>query len=235
MSLRIPFGKRSLDGRLVDPSSVSSGLACACVCPQCGEQLVARHARTTNRASHFAHSSGGACAGAFETALHKAAKQIVSEAFQVGLNFGQTGMRYAISFDEAHVERAFADFVPDVLTRHESGHQMAFEILVTHAIDTEKEGKIRRARLTCFELDLSMVRRLITYEELRTGICEGRYPCRLIHDDFLGIQARLETELALFRPQKYRALVKRRQEEEAKRAIAQQKQQEWKQKMPWLD
>jgi hypothetical protein len=234
MPLRIPFAERRSDGRYVDAGSVPSGLACDCVCPECGDGLIARHARKSKRASHFAHSSEIACEKAFETALHKTAKQILADEFEIALNFGQSGLRHAIAWEESHIEKAVRDFKPDVLTRHSSGNQIAFEILVTHEVDLVKQEKIRQAKLTCFEIDLSKVRRLITYENLRRGICEGKYHCRIVHDEFLDFAERLEAELAFLRPQKYRALVKRRQKEKERQAAAQKKQHEWRQKMPWL-
>lgn len=175
------------------------------------------------------------CEGAFETALHKTAKQVVADEFEINLNFGDVGLRYAVAWEESHVERPVHDFIPDVLTRHASGNHMAFEIRVTHEVDQPKREKIARAKLTCFEIDLSKVHRLISYEDLRRGIYEGKYACRLVHDEFLNFAARLETELALLRPQKYRALLKRRQDEEARRTAAEQKQQEWRRRMPWLE
>jgi hypothetical protein len=171
MPLRIPFGKRLSDGRMVDPGSVPSGRACNCVCPECGDALIVRHAQKSKRASNFAHSSGIVCNGAFETALHKTAKQIIGDVFELNLNFGGVGLRYGFTWEESHVEKPLPGFTPDVLTRLDSGEQVAFEILVTHEVDAEKREKIRRAKITCFELDLSKVRRLISYDELQRSIC----------------------------------------------------------------
>ena len=42
-------------GRMVYIDDVPNGLACNCICPNCKEQLLARHGM--ERAHHFAHHS----------------------------------------------------------------------------------------------------------------------------------------------------------------------------------
>ncbi len=79
----IPFGLK--DGRLVDITTVERGLKCGCVCPSCGQRLVARLGDDTT--PHFAHDKNAAdqginterCALSFFVALRLMIKQIVSE------------------------------------------------------------------------------------------------------------------------------------------------------------
>lgn len=68
-------------GNMVDIADVPSGLACGCICASCGESLVARKGEV--KQWHFAHKSGSECAGAIETALHRAAKQILLQHPQI--------------------------------------------------------------------------------------------------------------------------------------------------------
>lgn len=65
------------DGRVRSVEEVSRGLACDCVCPACLVPVVTRQGDV--RQWHFAHEPGVDCPRAAETALHKAAKQLVIE------------------------------------------------------------------------------------------------------------------------------------------------------------
>ena len=72
--LRVPFGLQG--GRLYEPLQVPNGQACDCVCPGCHRPLIARQNAKT---PHFAHAPGEDCAHALETAVHLAAKQIITD------------------------------------------------------------------------------------------------------------------------------------------------------------
>lgn len=62
------------DGKYVNIRDVERGLKCGCVCPVCGEPLVARKG---NILSHtFAHTSDSKCAN-FESSLHWSIKESV--------------------------------------------------------------------------------------------------------------------------------------------------------------
>jgi len=62
-------------GRLVSADEAQRGLACGCKCQICGDALLAKQGNV--RAWHFAHQSNADCAGAAETLLHLAAKQVI--------------------------------------------------------------------------------------------------------------------------------------------------------------
>jgi hypothetical protein len=66
------------NGRVRAVEEVARGLACDCVCPTCGEAVVAKQGEI--RGWHFAHVSGAECVGAAESALHQAAKQTLVDA-----------------------------------------------------------------------------------------------------------------------------------------------------------
>lgn len=73
-------------GRLVHIDGVPSGLACNCVCPGCGRQMVAK--KGSVQAHHFAHyaqQDGRTCMSAGETALHKLAKRVLNDRLQIAL------------------------------------------------------------------------------------------------------------------------------------------------------
>lgn len=72
----LTFAKHS-SGRIIDIKNADNGLACDCICPCCNDYLVARQGE--KRDWSFAHASGTECAGAIQTALHKAAIQILTD------------------------------------------------------------------------------------------------------------------------------------------------------------
>ena len=74
-SFRVPFGLK--DGKIVPPSpALEGGLACGCVCPGCGTQLIIRQGK---KRRHFAHYLRAPNADCVETAIHAAAIQILTE------------------------------------------------------------------------------------------------------------------------------------------------------------
>ncbi|MBR6529826.1 MAG: topoisomerase DNA-binding C4 zinc finger domain-containing protein [Clostridia bacterium] len=162
------------DGKPISVSSVENGLKCGCVCPSCGETLVAR--KGTKRMHHFAHHSGGSCEYGYETSLHLAAKEILASAKKmmipsVILEF--TSYKHSeviseakeIAIDRVELEQNFGGLIPDVVV-YAGGKRMFVEIFVTHQIDEEKLERIRDANISTLEINLSKKRDVITAEEL---------------------------------------------------------------------
>lgn len=75
-----------IDGVLWDIEDVPNGNACGCICPACGEPLMAKNQGTV-RMHHFAHQSGTECEYAYESMLHILAKDKIREAFLNGESF----------------------------------------------------------------------------------------------------------------------------------------------------
>lgn len=67
-------------GEIVSIKDVPHGLNCNCFCPACKEPLIAKN-QGTSRISHFAHKSGSECKNAYESMLHKLAKEKIRESF----------------------------------------------------------------------------------------------------------------------------------------------------------
>lgn len=66
------------DGRAVEITEVSSGEACECTCPKCGEKVVVKISERLGR--HFAHAGNSTkCSGRCERAVYLAAKRIIAE------------------------------------------------------------------------------------------------------------------------------------------------------------
>lgn len=92
--LKLAYGLR--EERLLHITEVANGLACGCTCPGCGARLVARN-QGTRKVAHFAHYQAPECAHGLQTALHLAAKDIISRHRQFALP-GATG---TFAFTEA--------------------------------------------------------------------------------------------------------------------------------------
>lgn len=163
------------DGNIVSIADVPSGKECGCVCPACGDELIARKGQ--KRMHHFAHRSNEDCEYGYESSLHLAAKDILSRAKKmvippVYVEFPQSGKskeliskEREISIDDVKLENRFDDIIPDIVV--DSGDEHFFiEIYVTHPIDDEKLKKLKEKKISTIEIDLSKEKRDISVEEL---------------------------------------------------------------------
>ena len=163
------------DGDIVSIDDVSSGKECGCVCPACGDELIAR--KGEKRMHHFAHRSNEDCEYGYESSLHLAAKAILSRAKKmvippVYVEFPQSGKpkellypEKKIDIDYVKLENRFDDIIPDIVV--DSGDEHFFiEIYVTHPIDDEKLKKLKEKKISTIEIDLSKEKRDISVEEL---------------------------------------------------------------------
>ena len=153
------------NGELVGVDDVESGLKCECVCPACGERLVAK--KGTKMMHHFSHYSGHNCEHGYETSLHLAAKEILQRAKRimlpaVYLNDKNRSEDWLISkpkeiiIDHVDVEFRTNDIIPDIVV-HSKNKQLFIEIFVTHRIDEQKLNKIKKASVSTIEIDLSKI------------------------------------------------------------------------------
>ena len=163
------------DGNIVSIDDVPSGKECGCVCPACGDELIAR--KGEKRMHHFAHRSNEDCEYGYESSLHLAAKDILSRSEKmvippVYVEFPQSGkpkelisMEREISIDDVELEKRFDDIIPDIVVY--SGDKYFFiEIYVTHPIDDEKLKKLKEKNISTIEIDLSKIKRDISVVEL---------------------------------------------------------------------
>jgi len=67
-----------LSGEMRHVSEVKNGKGCACVCSECEQPLIANQGKI--KTHYFSHQADTNCSG--ESALHRAAKQILEEAAQ---------------------------------------------------------------------------------------------------------------------------------------------------------
>ena len=132
---------------------------------------------------HFAHAADSDCATGLETALHLAAKSILETKRAIVLPSVEakfTGTKGTIllasekayEIEKVELERRVHTVVPDVLA-YIRGRAVAIEIRVTHAVDDEKESKVRALGLSTVEVDLSRAPRTFSLEELEPLVVGG--------------------------------------------------------------
>lgn len=171
------------------------GLKCNCVCPGCGDPLVAR-IRGTKREKHFAHHNGSDCGKGYETAIHRMAKEVIEEGVKIKLppvvsEFGDKGyfvindvilfqaslseQGFTIIPDEGktRIEEDYGTVRPDVVIET-SGNPLFIEIFVTHAVDEIKLQQIIELGISCIEIDFSYYKdSILEKEDLRKAL-EGK-------------------------------------------------------------
>lgn len=171
-----------MDGMVISIEQVERGAKCGCICPSCGEPLVAKKGEKVMH--HFAHQSGYECEYAYETALHLLAKEILNETKKfripkVMLHFESYKQPELISdaieieVESVDLEQRYDNVVPDVVIESK-GHKLFVEIYVTHVVDSEKLKKIKKMGISTIEIDLSECDRLISKNELTDILLSDR-------------------------------------------------------------
>lgn len=196
------------NGRMVAVKDVPSGLACGCRCPECSRRLVAKKGDV--RAFHFAHEGDGSCQGAYESMVHRLAKDIIAD--DHGLTIPKVEARYKTETRTAFEEQWFpVDDVrlevwrdgirPDIVVnrmcpRQGEKRELAVEIYVTHRVDDEKLAAIRARGLATIEIDLSDIPRDIERCHLEPLVRQSASRCWLFNpkQDEYNEALRLEVE-----------------------------------------
>jgi hypothetical protein len=186
MSVRkIPFGLR--DGRLLQPDEVSRGLACNCVCPGCGSRLVAHHGE--KKVKHFVHHVAADCIQGYESAIHKAAKQVLLQSKEilvpaihaseflfdrgssVKVRESQSIAERFIPIEDVEVEKDMGSVVPDLVLSG-LGKKLFIEIACTHFVDEIKRSKLKELGVATLEIDLSGLSEVPSMSELARLVVE---------------------------------------------------------------
>jgi hypothetical protein len=190
------LGYACKEGMLVHISEVDTGLACGCICPNCGERLIARKGEMNEH--HFAHDHNSYCIGAYESALHLLAKEVVSQGrelfmpeleIQVSL-VGVDGIElyrensqsaYILQYEKVEVEQTVDSYRPDltlileqtiITDRIYYGMESCIdvEVKVTHGVDEEKLAKVATVNRPMIEIDVSEANTLADRQELEHWI-----------------------------------------------------------------
>lgn len=214
------------DGHVVHVSDAKRGLECDCTCPVCGDRLIAKQGK--ERKWHFAHESGGECAAAPETALHRLAKDIFLEAKsmlvpELKAQFHSTIYtvvpRHCGRISNVAAESGHGDVRPDIDLILD-GYPCFVEVFVTHAVDGEKLAKLKKFDAAVLEVDLSGVPRNIPRSVLQRMLLDSvKFSRWLYHpkrEAFIREKQRERDEAARRREE----AMQRRKAEERQREIA---------------
>lgn len=184
--MKIPFGLRISDSRMVDPTEVPNGDRCGCICPGCDASLNARQGDVNEW--HFAHAKGADCANAVESALHRMAKQLIMERQQVYVPprvmerkadgpYDEEDHIYRwretltaevqamglVNLSDCEEERKVDDRRPDILARI-GDTPIAIEVALTHFCDIDKLEWIKARNLTTLEIDIGLPPEITLHE-----------------------------------------------------------------------
>ena len=163
------------DGEIVSIDDVESGLSCNCICPACGEPLVAKKGK--DMMHHFAHYSGHSCEYGYESSLHLAAKDILSKVDKIVvpdlyLEIPKSDKPRQLIFkskvikiDKVEMEKQEGSIVPDIVV-YSGKNKLFIEIFVSHKVNDEKLVKIKEENISTIEIDLSKRENDIDYKEL---------------------------------------------------------------------
>lgn len=158
---KLTYGLYPSTKRLIHIEDAENGLACGCVCPECGDKLEAVN-NGLKRAHHFRHSNGADCPNARMTALHMLAQQVLMEekcvklpAYKAQYYQHKAEKKY---FDTVELETRFqtSNYLlrPDCIGHNEES-SIWVEIFVTHLVNEEKRKVIKENDITCIEFDFS--------------------------------------------------------------------------------
>jgi hypothetical protein len=121
MSVKLYFA-RALDGALVDVTQLERGLACDCRCLHCDDPLMAKQG--PEMAWHFAHATPMADRSCAESALHQAAKALLSDIGALTLPALSTTLSAQDALDREHGVEASLPAAPFAFDRVELEHSI---------------------------------------------------------------------------------------------------------------
>jgi hypothetical protein len=171
-------------GKLVSILDVARGEKCGCVCPACGEKVVAKQGEIM--AWHFAHAAAHSCEYAGQSTLHLVAKEVLMQRKEIAVpaaaifrhkgveqhiidnryekfhaGYSEVGKAAIIKFDTIVAEKKFDSFIPDLIATI-GNKKLIIEVFVTHKVDEQKLKKIIASGATgAIEIDLSEIHKRI--------------------------------------------------------------------------
>ncbi len=168
--IKLPFGVNE-NNKLVHIVDVERGKKCNCICPGCGSLLIAR--KGDQNQHHFQHAVDKECNRGLESAVHRAAKQMIMEKKQITLSKCVVSIskkdskgvvhteqkpilenEKVICFDYVEEEKELYGMRVDILAKKDNT-PLIIEIFYRHKVDDQKLVKIREGNISTIEINLS--------------------------------------------------------------------------------
>jgi hypothetical protein len=147
----IKFALDSTTKKPVFINDAANGLSCNCICAKCNDRMLAIQGKSANhREWHFRHDNDSDCKGGQETILHRRAKQIIVDNFQIKIP------NQILTYSQARQEEKFHSIIPDV-TVFANGHDIYFEVEVTNPVDSFKESFYQSGQYKSIKIDLTNI------------------------------------------------------------------------------
>jgi competence protein CoiA len=195
-------------GMVVSIEHADRGAACACFCPCCNEPVVAKQGDI--KVWHFSHANGADCAGAGESALHLAAKQLLLARRQlvfpslavtreaINPNSRAIHVGYAahpekrVIFDQVYLEQPIGLIIPDLICDAPDDRYLV-EIAVTHFVDEGKRALIKGLNYAAIEIAINIdLREHWAWETLEEEVINNTRNKSWLHypkEEELGMEA----------------------------------------------
>ncbi len=154
------------DNRVIHISEAERGASCRCICPACGDTLIARKGDETGH--HFAHSAGDDCAYSFTSSLYYAIYRTINELGYLVLppyiknrSVTEHGSGTHIIMPQAKVKVERSELTRKAsagitgIIAYCSGKPLLIKILTAYTIKKRNMSKIQELGLPLLEIDLS--------------------------------------------------------------------------------
>ncbi|MCB9278236.1 MAG: hypothetical protein H6562_04940 [Lewinellaceae bacterium] len=155
----IPYALKN--GEPVSIAKARRGLACGCVCPACGNRVMAK--KGAARVHHFSHYKMEECPHALESSLHLAAKAILLRSGKIRLPALELhGFERLLChekdwpFDQVVLEKRHGQVIPDIALI-KGQRKILVEAAVTHAVGPAKLHRLRQLNLPVLEIDVAAI------------------------------------------------------------------------------
>jgi len=164
-------------GRIAHIDDVENGAACLCTCPHCRSPLVAKNGGQ-ERAHHFAHDNSSESSGCAETALHLAAKQIITDYKHITVPPGveSSKIETIATLEQVWLEHRLEnpdsrDWIVADCYATTGDKPLVIEIAVNHRVDQDKADKLKALNIQAMEIELSdWIHQRWTWRELEEAV-----------------------------------------------------------------
>lgn len=145
------------EGKMVHVDNVPRGMNCGCTCPNCHEQLIARHGNVNEHGfAHHSETRGANLKICYNVIMYKLAEQIIQTKKQIRVpSYYGIFKETVITFREVEIDSRYEreDKQPDVIATTGDGRQYLIEFVFRYKV--RHRQKLDYSNQSCIEIDLS--------------------------------------------------------------------------------